>query len=192
MAHINLLPWREEERKRKKKEFFSVTGAVVVMMAVVGLATHLYVAGMIDYQISRNDILKDEIKKVDAKIKEIQELEKKKEQLIARMRVIEQLQSNRPEVVHVFDELARIVPEGLYINSLEQKGRHLTIIGRAQSNARVSAFMRALEASDWFASPSLTVISTKGQGTQKYREFTLQVNQATPEEGEVSPKEDKS
>jgi len=185
MAHINLLPWREEERKRKRKEFYTVTGVVVVLMAVIGLAMHLYVAGIIDYQLSRNNILKGEITKVDAKIKEIQELEKKKEQLIARMRIIEQLQSNRPEAVHIFDELARIVPEGLSINSLTQNGRNLIITGRAQSNARVSAFMRSLEASEWFSSPALSVISTKGKGTLKYREFTLRVNQASPE-GEKS------
>jgi len=187
MAHINLLPWREEERKRKRKEFYTVTAGVVLLMAVVGLATHLYVGGMIEYQIERNDLLKGEIKKVDAKIKEIKELEKKKEQLIARMRIIERLQGNRPEVVHIFDELARLVPEGLYINSLQQKGRHLTIKGMAQSNARVSAFMRSLEASKWFGSPSLNVISTKGNAGRRYREFTLQVDQANPEaEGEKS------
>lgn len=187
MAHINLLPWREEERTRKKKEFFTITGGVSLLMGVIGLAVHLYVGGIVDYQVSRNDLLKDEIKKVDAKIKEIKELEKKKEQLISRMRIIERLQRNRPEVVHVFDELARIVPEGLYIENMEQKGRLLTIKGRAQSNARVSAFMRALEASKWFASPSLTVISTKGKSTERYREFTLKVNQASPEaEGDKS------
>jgi type IV pilus assembly protein PilN len=181
MAHINLLPWREEERKRKRNEFYSVTGGVSVLMGVIGLAAHIYVGGMVDYQLSRNDLLKDEIKKVDAKIKEIQELEKKKEQLISRMRIIERLQRNRPEAVHIFDEMARIVPEGLYIENLIQKERMITIKGRAQSNARVSAFMRALESSNWFSAPSLSVISTKGEGANRYREFTLQVSQASPE-----------
>lgn len=181
MAHINLLPWREEERKRKRNEFYTITGGVSLLMGVIGLAIHIYVGGIVDYQISRNNLLNDEIKRVDAKIKQIKDLEKKKEQLISRMRIIERLQSNRPEVVHVFDELARIVPEGLYIETMEQHGRVLTINGRAQSNARVSAFMRSLEASEWFASPSLTVITTKGKSTSRYREFTLQVKQASPE-----------
>jgi len=181
MAHINLLPWREEERKRKRNEFYTITGGISLLMCVIGLAVHIYVGGIVDYQVARNELIQTEIKKVDAKIKEIKELEKKKEQLISRMRIIERLQRNRPEVVHVFDELAKIVPEGLFIENLDQKGRALTIKGRAQSNARVSAFMRALEASAWFESPALSVISTKGKGTSRYREFTLQVNQASPE-----------
>lgn len=178
MAQINLLPWREEERKRKKNEFYSIVAGAAILMGVIGLAVHVYVAGMIDYQASRNAYLQAEIKKVDEKIKEISELEAKKEQLISRMRIIESLQSNRPEVVHLFDELVRIVPEGLYIQIIEQKENTLTITGQAQSNARVSAFMRALEESPWFAAPALDVISTKQAGAVKFREFTLVVKQS--------------
>ncbi len=178
MAQINLLPWREEERKRKKNEFYSIVAGAAILMGVIGLAVHVYVAGMIDYQSSRNAYLQAEINKVEAKIKEIRELETKKEQLISRMRIIENLQSNRPGVVHLFDELVRIVPEGLYIQSIEQKESNLTIKGQAQSNARVSAFMRALEDSPWFTAPALKVISTKQSGTVKFREFTLNVKQA--------------
>lgn len=180
MAHINLLPWREEERKRKKKEFIAIVGGAAALMCVAGLVMHLFIAGMISHQESRNAYLQSEIKKVEAKIKEISELESKKDQLIARMRVIENLQSNRPEVVHLFDEMVRIVPEGLYFQSVEQKGRNLSIKGRAQSNARVSAFMRGLEGSDWFDAPQLSVISTKQEKTGKSREFSLTVNQAAP------------
>lgn len=186
MAKINLLPWREEERKRKKKEFLGIVGGAAVLMCIVGLVTHLFIAGMIEYQGSRNAYLQAEIKKVDAKIKEISELENKKEQLIARMRVIESLQSNRPEVVHLFDELVRLVPEGLYIQSIQQKGKNLTIKGRAQSNARVSAFMRGLEGSDWFEAPQLGVISTKQEKTGKSREFLLTVKQSSGKKGEES------
>ena len=178
MAKINLLPWREEERKRKKKEFYVIVGGAAALMCIIGLATHLFIAGMIDYQASRNAFLQAEIKKVDAKIKEISELESKKEQLIARMRVIESLQSNRAEVVHLFDEMARLVPEGLYIKSIQQKGKDLTIKGQAQSNARVSAFMRGLEGSEWFDAPQLSVISTKQEKTGKSREFSLTVKQS--------------
>lgn len=187
MAHINLLPWREEERKRKKKEFITVTVVAALLMGLIGLGVYVYYAGKIDHQLAKNEYLKEEIKKVDKKIKEIRDLEKKKEQLISRMRIIEQLQGNRPEVVHLFDELVRVVPEGLSIKDVTQTGRVITINGVAQSNARVSAFMRALEASDWFRSPSLSVISTKGKGTKKNREFTLKVTQVNaavkPEEG---------
>jgi type IV pilus assembly protein PilN len=178
MAHINLLPWREDLRKRKKKEFYAIVGGAAVLMVVIGLATHIFVAGMIDYQDSRNAYLKGEIKKVEAKIKEINELESKKEQLISRMRIIERLQSNRPEVVHLFDELVRLVPEGMYLENIEQKGNNLTVKGQAQSNARVSAFMRALEESAWFDAPQLSVISTKKAGTGKSRQFSLTVKQS--------------
>lgn len=177
MAHINLLPWREELRKQKKKEFFTVIAGTAIVFGGVVLLVHMYIAGMISYQESRNDILRQEIKTVEGKIKEISELERQKEQLIARMRVIEELQSNRPEIVHLFDEIAKIVPEGLYISSMVQKGKTITIDGNAQSNARVSAFMRRLEASAWFAEPKLSVISTKVSGGQTTREFSLLVAQ---------------
>ncbi len=181
MAHINLLPWREELRQQKKKEFFTVVGGMAIVAAGLVVVAHVYVGLLIGAQETRNNILKQEIKRVEDKIKEISELEKKKEQLVARMRVIEQLQSNRPEVVHLFDEIARAVPDGLYLISLTQKGRNVTIQGMAQSNARVSAFMRSLEASPWFSEPKLTVISAskanKGD-VEKSRAFTLQVAQA--------------
>ncbi len=180
MARINLLPWREAQRKQKKQEFFTLLGmAAILMLAVVG-GVHVYMASLIDNQTARNGILKQEIKLVEKKIEEIKALEKQKEQLIARMRVIEELQSNRPAVVHLFDELARIVPEGLYIESLEQKGSKITIKGNAQSNARVSAFMRALEESVWFKNPSLDVINTMSSGMRKERAFTLLVQQDAP------------
>lgn len=184
MAHINLLPWREELRQRKKKEFFTVLGGTAIVFGGVVLLVHLYIAGIIDYQESRNNILKKEITVVEGKIKQIKELERQKEQLIARMRVIEQLQSNRPEVVHLFDEIAMIVPEGLYITSITQKGRSIEITGKAQSNARVSALMRSLEASKWFTNPKLSVISTRVEKSQKSREFTLTVRQVSGQEGE--------
>ncbi len=185
MAHINLLPWREEERKRKKSEFFAIMGGTAILMAVVGLASHLYMASQISYHESRNSYLEGEIRKVEAKIKEISELEKKKEQLIARMRVIERLQSNRPEVVHMFDELVRLVPEGLFIQELTQKGSVLTLKGQTQSNARVSAFMRSLEESPWFTDPELDVISSKkAAAEQGLRDYTLNVKQAGTVAGE--------
>lgn len=181
MAQINLLPWREELRQQRKKEFLTIVGGMAIVAAGLVLVTHVYIGLLIDAQEARNNILRNEIKLVENKIKEISELEKKKEQLIARMRVIEQLQSNRPEVVHLFDEIAKTVPEGLYLKSLTQKGRTVTIMGVAQSNARVSAFMRSLEASPWFGEPKLDVISASTNNKdamEKSREFTLQVSQA--------------
>lgn len=177
MAHINLLPWRAELRQQKKKEFLTVVGGGAIIFAGIVLLVHIYIASLIDYQEARNNLLRSEIKVVEGKIKEIRSLERQKEQLIARMRVIEQLQSNRPEVVHLFDEIAKIIPEGLYITEITQQGRRVTIKGKAQSNARVSAFMRRLESSNWFSTPQLDVISTKKERAQKTREFTLYVRQ---------------
>lgn len=185
MAHINLLPWREELRQQRKKEFLTVVGGMAIVAVGLVLVAHVYVGLLIGAQEGRNNILKQEIRQVEDKIKEISELERKKEQLVARMRVIEQLQSNRPEVVHLFDEIARAVPEGLYLVSLQQKGRTVTIKGMAQSNARVSAFMRSLEASQWFGEPKLDVISAKNNPkelTEGSREFTLQVDQSSGKE----------
>lgn len=182
MAHINLLPWREELRQQRKKEFFTVIGGMAIVAAGLVLVAHIYVGLLIDAQEGRNNLLKQEIKQVEEKIKEISELENKKEQLISRMRIIEQLQSNRPEVVHLFDEVAKTVPEGLYITSLKQKDKIVTITGVAQSNARVSAFMRGLEASPWFDEPKLDVIAAaKGnrEDLERSREFTLLVSQAS-------------
>lgn len=180
MAHVNLLPWREAQRKQKKQEFFIIVGAFVGLMALIVGAVHFYMASLIDNQTLRNTTLKNEIALVEKKIKEIKDLEKQKEQLIARMRVIEDLQSNRPEVVHLFDELSKITPEGMYIETLKQKGRKIEITGNAESNARVSAFMRALEESPWFKTPALDVINTKSTGTRKDRTFTLKVSQDSP------------
>lgn len=180
MAHINLLPWREAQRKQKKQDFFVIIGVFVGLMGLIVLGVHLYMAGLIDHQRQRNDILKNEIKLVEKKIKEIENLEKQKEQLIARMRVIEELQSNRPAIVHLMDELAKIVPEGMNLESLDQKGNKIVIKGRAQSNARVSALMRELEDSSWFKKPALDVINTQKSGVRKSRTFTLQVMQDSP------------
>ena len=161
MAHINLLPWREELRKERNKDFYTVMGLAVGLMIVIIAAVHLQIQSEIDYQNRRNSFLQNEIKLVESQINEINDLEKKKQQLISRMEIIERLQSNRPEVVHLFDELAHLVPDGLYLASIAQKERLLTIKGIAQSNARVSAFMRNLDQSIWFDEPNLLVIKAE-------------------------------
>lgn len=183
MARINLLPWREKLRQQRKKQFFNILGGFAVLMALVILYAHMHVSGLIENQQSRNSFLENEIRLVEIKIKEIRDLEQKREQLIARMRVIERLQGNRPEVVHTFEELVKATPEGMQLSSVTQKDRILTISGQAQSNARVSSFMRKLDASDWFSDPVLDVIETKGGGNERTREFTLRVKQAVKQEG---------
>lgn len=179
MARINLLPWREEFRRERQREFLSVTAGALVLTAVVMGYVHLHIANMIDNQQSRNTFLQGEIRQVDKKIAEIKALQKKKEQLIARMRVIEQLQRNRPEIVHLFDELVKLTPDGLYLTSLTQKESMLVIEGQAQSNARVSALMRNLEKSKWFAQPDLKVIQNSAKKEMQSRAFTVIVRQSS-------------
>jgi type IV pilus assembly protein PilN len=192
MAHINLLPWREELRKQRKRDFFVVLGSAAFAMVLVVVYAHIYVLGEIEDQDARNDFLQTEIKKVEAQIKEIKELEKKKAELIARMQVIDKLQKDRPGIVHMFDELVRLVPEGMTLTSLKQSGDNIVIEGVAQSNARVSAFMRSLDASDWFAQPSLDVIkasATSGKSQDNGgRTFTLRVKQKHPAEAKDGAK----
>lgn len=185
MARINLLPWREERRKEKQREFaVAAVGSAVVMLLVI-LYVHLHINGLIDTQESRNAFLEGQIKEVEGKIKEIENLERQKKQLIARMKVIEELQGNRPAVVHLFDELVKTTPEGLHLDTVQQKGNLLTIKGLAQSNARVSAFMRNLDASPWFDNPVLEVIEsgTKTKGSEGQRMFILKVTQSSAQKG---------
>ncbi len=180
MARINLLPWREELRKQKKREFGVIAFSSVMLMGAVVLYAHLHIAGLIEHQESRNKYMQGQIKLVEAKIKEISELEKKRQQLIERMRVIEELQLNRPGVVHLFQELVLLVPEGLHLDTLKQAGDKIMVTGIAQSNARVSSFMRAIDDSPWFDKPQLDVIKSESKGVDRSRKFTLQFVQTNP------------
>jgi len=180
MAHINLLPWREELRKQQKQQFAVMSLLTVVLGALVVLYAHLYTGGLIDEQIARNDYLKTETALLDKRIKEIKDLEDTRAKLQARINIIQQLQRSRPSVVHLFDELVRTLPNGVYLSGIAQKDLAVTVTGVAQSNARVSAFMRNVEASKWITSPKLDVISSKAQEQHaRSNDFTLLVNQAS-------------
>ncbi len=180
MPRINLLPWRIELRKQRQKEFFIMAGvAAGVMACVIGLA-HAQTAAMIGYQQRRNQFLDGEIQKLDRKIAEIRDLEREKEHLLARMRIVEELQTSRPEIVHLFDEVVASLPEGVYLTSLKQAGRRIHMTGYAQSNARVSSFMRKLEASSWLKDPDLKEIRAEQKGTNRLSRFTLVASQTTP------------
>jgi type IV pilus assembly protein PilN len=173
MARINLLPWRENLRKQRQREFGLTAVGALVMTLLLGLFVHIRVELMIDHQISRNDYLKREIAEVDRKIREIKELERTKARLLARMNVIQRLQSSRPEVVHLFDELVNTIPDGAFLVQVAQRGKGITLNGRAQSNARVSAYMRNVDASPWIGSPNLQVIENKNQTGTGFSHFTL-------------------
>ena len=184
MATINLLPWREELRNEQQRQFLTILRLSAVLMGMIVLAVHIQIAGMINNQQSRNDFLQTEISKVEKQIKEINSLAQEKKRLLSRMEVIETLQRNRPEVVHLFDEIVKVMPEGAYLNSLKQSGKSLNLEGKAQSNARVSALMRNIDSSAWLTSPKLKVIkkpSQKKSSDNDERSFELiagQVSQA--------------
>ena len=180
MAKINLLPWRQELRKEQQRQFLTILGLSVVLVVVGILAVHLQYSRMIGVQESRNAYLNLQIDKVKAQIKEIDELASKKERLLARMDIIQQLQRNRPEIVRLFDELVRILPEGVHLSSLQQKQRNLQMIGIAQSNARVSALMRNIDQSDWLAEPKLEIIEVgKKEGAREFSLRAMQKSQDT-------------
>ena len=185
MARINLLPWREEKRREQQKQFASIAALSVVFVGFVILAVHLQYSRMIDYQTSRNAFLKREISKVDKQIKEIQTLTTEKNRLLARMQVIQQLQNNRSEIVHLFDELVRIMPDGTYLLDYKQSAKNINISALAQSNARVSALMRNIESSKWFTAPRLSVIKKDKKDAEATRKFSLTFQQTTPTIQEV-------
>jgi len=187
MAKINLLPWREARRKELQQEFYVMVGMFVVLTLCVWGGVHFYNTQRIDYQQSRNDMLDIEIVKLDKKIEEIKRLEKEKQRLKARIGAIEQLQGNRPLIVRLFDEMVTSLPEGVSLVSVTQKGKAVTIHGVAQSNARVSSFMRKLDESDWLGDPQLEIIEAKDDQGQRVSNFTMRFNQVMPgasEEGE--------
>lgn len=187
MARINLLPWREAERKRRKRDF-AIAGAVALGLSVVAaLLVHFQIEAWIADQESRNQFLTDQTAQLDRQIKEIENLEETKANLLARMNIIQQLQESRPEVVRLFDELVNAIPDGVFLTKLEQTGRNVVLEGRAQSNARVSAFMRSVEGSGWIGNPRLLLIEHKdktGTGLSHFRLSFDQI-QAKPDEGDT-------
>jgi type IV pilus assembly protein PilN len=177
MAHINLLPWREELRKQKQKEFVSTSTISAVLAGMLVLVAHLYVNGKIEYQNQRNNYIQTEIDILNKRIGRIQELESMKQGLLARMNVIQDLQSSRPESVHMMDELVRSLPDGVFLNLFKQRSKKLTMEGIAQSNARVSDYMRNIDTSEWFSDPHLDLIRTTENNRRRIANFTLRGEQ---------------
>ncbi len=177
MPSINLLPWREAERKKRQRDFgVAIGGAVIAAIAVIML-TMLAFSSMISTQDSRNERLTAEIKILDEAIAEIEGLERQKERLLARMDIIEQLQKSRPEIVHLFDELVRQLPEGVYLTGMKQTGSRVEIRGVAQSSTRVSALMRQIDASDWLGDPEVERVETTQSGSSRQSEFVVYLKQ---------------
>ena len=176
MAHINLLPWRDQLRKERQKNFFITLAIAAVVAGLAVAAVHFHIQTLIDFQESRNNRLQQEIAAADKKIKEIEQLEKRKADLIARMQIIEQLQASRPEAVHVFDEMVQTIPDGVHLNKFSYKGKSISLDGEAQSNARVSTYMRNLDGSPWLKDPRLGQIEKRGT----VRNFGMTVAQVNP------------
>jgi len=177
MARINLLPWREEQRKQRQQQFLvTLVVAVLVTGAVMG-GVHFFVDHNIEFQKQRNAFLDKEIKKLDERIKEIDAIDKTKRLLEARIKIIQDLQSSRPQFVHLFDELVKTLPDGVYLTDMKQSGGEITVQGIAQSNARISTYMWNIEKSQWLTNPNLQVIQTSDKDGTRISKFVLTAQQ---------------
>ena len=182
LVRINLLDWRAAARERKRKRFLTLLAlTALASVVVVGVIPMLYYNHLIDVQESRNRYLESQISIADRQLVEIRALQKTRDSLITRMRIIEELQQSRSGIVHYFDQLVATLPNGVYLNSLVQKGNTTTLNGVAESNARVSDYMVNLDDADWFADPRLIVIKSSENGPQRFADFTLTVKGETPQ-----------
>jgi type IV pilus assembly protein PilN len=183
-VRINLLPHREERRKRARQHFGVLSGLTALLGAVIVGAGYLYISGLISIQDERNAFLKAEIAKLDKEIAEIKKLKDEIAALLARKQIIETLQADRAQTVHLLDQIVRQMPEGVYLRSLTQRGLGINVQGYAQSNARVSTLMRNIESSPWLANPQLIEIKASTVNKKRVAEFNmnLQLKRAQPAE----------
>lgn len=190
MVRLNLLPWREARRQHQKR-LFVIHGMIALLVTLgAAIASYIVIDGLILYQESRNDFLVAEIAKLDSKINEIKEVEKKKADLLARMDIIQELQYIRPEVVHLFDEIVTAIPDGVFLTGIKQSGRNVVLEGRAQSYGRISDLMSNIKASAWITNPTLTIIKDQDKSDRGLSQFELQFQQQRPPA--PKPEEDKA
>jgi type IV pilus assembly protein PilN len=196
MANINLLPWRADRRKQREREFYMMLLGTAVAACAVLLAAILWMGQLIDNQDARNAYLKSEITKLDKEIEEIKELDKKRSALLTRKEIIEQLQSNRSQMVHLFDEMVKTIPDGARVATMKQLGDILTLEGVAESNSRVASYMRNIDVSPWMGHSDLKKIENKADAKDAEKKlpyaFSLDVKLRTPkaehgEEDDGSP-----
>ena len=180
MAKINLLPWREAYRAEKKKEFVTLLGMVLIFAAVVAFGWDRVVNSQIDSQVSRNQLLQTEIAKLDKQVKEIDELTKRRQNLLDRIKVIQEIQGNRPEIVKIYDEFVRAVPDGVYFTEMQRESELISLVGFAKSNSRVSVLMRRLDASYKFTEPNLTKVEANDVLGENGSQFEMQVKIIQP------------
>lgn len=189
MIRINLLPHREIKRKERRQQFYVVSGLMIVLGLAIAFAVHTVIGGFIERQDRKNQVFKTEIAKLDTEIAEIKRLREQIDALLARKRVIESLQSDRAQTVHVLNEMARQMPEGIYLKSIKQTARLITLVGYAQSNARVSHLMRALDESPYLTQPQLVEIKAATVDGRRVGEFTLNITIEQPKEEQGGIKE---
>jgi type IV pilus assembly protein PilN len=180
MAHINLLPWRDERREELKKQYLTILGITFVAAALVVVAGDRIVNGQIDYQKARNDYLTKNIRVLDRQVEEIKDLQRRRNQLIDRMRVIQELQGNRPIIVRVMDQLVRTVPDGVFYTTVTSAEGKINIQGVAESNNRVSSLMRRLAASEWLEAPNLDRVTAAPAYGEQANTFNLTVSVSLP------------
>lgn len=182
MIRINLLPHRELKRAARRRQFIALAAGAAVVSLLAVLGGHLLLTAKIDDQRSRNTLLKDEIAVLDKQIAEIDKLKEQTAALLARKQVVEALQSNRTEAVQLVDQLVRQLPDGVYLKQVKQQGAKVTVVGYAQSNARVSTFMRNVESSPWLTQPELVEIKAATVDNQRMSEFSLGFTMKRPVE----------
>jgi type IV pilus assembly protein PilN len=191
MPRINLLPWRAKERQERKKKFFVALGVAAVAGAAVVYVSKWTMEGWVSNQRNRNTILQKEIGELDKQIEEIKGLENQRERLVARMKVISELQRARPDVVHLFDEIVKAIPEGVHLTEIKQTGSRIELQGLAQSSTRVSTLMRNIDSSSYLSDPGLDVVQTVANGPEhqsQFRLFAQQVATATDEDAKADGK----
>lgn len=180
MPSINLLPWREELRKELKQEFLAILGAVGVVSVLCVTLVWMGMNLSIDFQRDRNSFIQKHIVELELQVKEIKELRKRRDDLLERMKIIQNLQGNRPVITRVFNELARTLPDGVFFSKISLKGTQLSINGTAESNNRVSSLMRKLDKSDWFDHPNLTQVKANPGVGEQASDFTMSVMLVMP------------
>jgi len=184
MIRINLLPHRIAKRRQRRRQFYALAGSMVLLGALIGFGVHMVYTAHIEDQEARNAFLKEEIVRLDREIAEIRRLREQIDAMLARKQVIESLQGARAETVHLFNELAQRLPDGVYLKSVKQTGRQVRVVGLAQSNARVSHFMRNVEASAFLEQPKLIEAKAVMQDSRRLSEFTLDIAIRPPVEAE--------
>jgi type IV pilus assembly protein PilN len=191
MATINLLPWRAERRRQRERDFYGLLGMAAAASVLVWILWGWWMSVRVDDQVARNNYLTDQIHQLDGKLTEIKELETTKSRLLARKQIIEQLQASRSQMVHLFDELVKTIPEGVRLTSLKQTADQLTLQGAAQANGNVAAYMRNLDASPWLSRSDLQKTEVKGTDQRNRYEFGLTVKLRSPDQppdGATPPK----